>query len=55
MSPSGIEGRIIGADIEVMDGVTPLTSVHAERKASRFARYNPALCYFYHDSLRRHV
>jgi len=38
-----------------MDGVAPLTSVHAERKASRSARYNPALCYFYHDSLRRYV
>ena len=51
MSPSAIEGRIIGADGEVMDGVAPLTSAHAERKASRFAGHNPALWYFYHDSL----
>src|SRR6266567_4498701 len=52
MSPSRIEVRIIGADAEFMDGVAPLGSAHAERKARRFARHDPALGFFYNDILR---
>jgi hypothetical protein len=34
-----------------MDGVAPLASAHAERKASRFARHDLALGFFYNDIL----
>src|SRR5215467_6718041 len=52
VSPSRIEVRIIRADTELMDGVAPLAFAHAERKASRFARNDLALGFFYNDILR---